>query len=117
MDMPSLRNIEIYLGNDNGGPAVPPEVSLKLTHRGYSERRKLMYEVDGGLQSVMNCESHDDSKVNVTVAKRAIPLPRLVTRRELTGSSLDLSRYVITLTHDASPYDYVINVVPMVRRQ
>ncbi|KAL1418508.1 hypothetical protein MTO96_025892 [Rhipicephalus appendiculatus] len=112
--MPSLRQIDIYLSNPGAGPAVPREVQLNLTHHGHSERRRLMYEVDGGLQSLMNCESDGASKVKTTVVNRAVPLPRLVTRRELTGSSVDLSRCLITLTHDASPYNYVLMVVPMV---
>ncbi|KAL1418516.1 hypothetical protein MTO96_025900 [Rhipicephalus appendiculatus] len=111
MDMPSLRHIALYLSNKGVSPEVPGEVRLRLTHHGHSERRRRMYEVDGGLQNLMNCESHGSSEVKTTVVNRTIPLPRLVTRRELTGSSVDLSRYLITLTDNALPYNYVVNVL------
>ncbi|KAL1418503.1 hypothetical protein MTO96_025887 [Rhipicephalus appendiculatus] len=117
MDMPSLRDIGIYLKNTGAGPAVPRDVWLNLKHRGHSERWRLTYEVDRRLQRLINCTSDNTSEVTKTIRiDRGVPLPILVARRELTGTSVDLDRYIITLTHDASPCHSVVTVMPTVYR-
>ncbi|XP_049274202.1 uncharacterized protein LOC119401999 [Rhipicephalus sanguineus] len=81
MNMRSLRQIAIYFNNTGAGPVVQRNVWLILTHHGRSGHWRLTYEVDGGLQSLMNCESDTNPEVTTTVGiDRGVPLPRLVAR-------------------------------------
>lgn len=118
MHMPSLRQIALYLNNTGAGPVVQRTVWLNLTHRGHSDPWRLMYEVDGGLQRLVNCESDNNCEVTTSVGiERGVSLPQLVARRELTGSSVNPAQFILTLTHDASPYNYVVSVMPIVSRR
>ncbi|XP_075727688.1 uncharacterized protein LOC142768953 [Rhipicephalus microplus] len=117
-DMPYLRHIAIYLSNAGAGPAEPWEVWLNLTNHHHSERRTFSFEIDGSLHNLMNCEGVQTSGVTATLdVDSAVPLPRLVARRELMGTFNNHSRYRITLTHDASANTYVLYVLPMVYRR
>ncbi|KAH6923744.1 hypothetical protein HPB50_005815 [Hyalomma asiaticum] len=115
MDMPFLQRIAIYLNNTGSGPRTPRGLRMGLNLYGHSGLHRLRFEIDGGLAGSLHCESADGLGVSTTLNVGGnIPLPRLFASRELTGSTADLSPYMITITRQPSAYNYIIGVYAVI---
>ncbi|KAL1474005.1 hypothetical protein MTO96_038305 [Rhipicephalus appendiculatus] len=116
MDMPFLEEIQIGFDNDATTREFETrEFSLQLTRRGPSQVRTLTYAVDGSLAGSLECESRDDTGLISTVGvRRAVPLPMLLARRELTGSVTNMVQGLITVAQPTSLRSDVIDVLAVV---
>ncbi|KAH8030681.1 hypothetical protein HPB51_011063 [Rhipicephalus microplus] len=117
MDIPCLMEIAIYFYSGIVTvPSVRREFCLRLTHRGPSHARSLTYDVDSSLAESLLCICGSTTGFNTIGIERAVPLPMLLARRELSGSATNLVRHLITVTNQPSLRDIDIDVVTSLHR-